>query len=186
MRTAKNILYLECRGCYFFENDRIARLSDVGNYRVGVYNNKIRAKNGKEYNNKITGKPLKHPKKEILLENALHISTEFENDRGCWADLTLENKIREKLFTYTRKDILQLFNEISIEQFDKIVMIPSEELIPELPGIYKKGGYREKNILDNLTDIKTVLYNKDYWVLRFTDSQNNSFEYEYYSKRITN
>ena len=33
----ENILYLECRGCYFFKNDLINNISDVGNYRVGAF-----------------------------------------------------------------------------------------------------------------------------------------------------
>lgn len=193
-------LFLECRGCYFWNDDPIAKISDVGNYRIGVYNNRITAHNGRQYcielgtytkynyrkHNKISGKPLKYYKKEIILENALHVSTEFEDNNGCWADLTLEKEIHNKLLTYTRKDILKLFNEISIKQFDKIVLIESEKLIPELNSIYNMGGYREKNILDNLTDVKTVIYNNEYWVLKFIDNLNNCFEYEYFSKRITN
>ena len=82
----ENILYLECRGCYFWEHDKIKDISDVGNYRVGVYDYSIHAKNGRDYvlefgaydrretrtTHKKTGKPLKHPKTEIVLSNALH------------------------------------------------------------------------------------------------------------------
>ena len=118
----ENTLFLECRGCYFWNDDAITKLSDVGNYRIGVYNNRIKAANGREYcielgtytkynyrqYHIITGKKLKHTKKEIALENALHVSTEFENDRGSWADLTLEKEIHNKLLHYTRRDILKL------------------------------------------------------------------------------
>ena len=45
----ENILYLECRGCYFFKNDRINNISDVGNYRVGAYTHRIQAKDGRAY-----------------------------------------------------------------------------------------------------------------------------------------
>ena len=31
MKNTNNILYLECRGCYFFANNSINNLSDVGN-----------------------------------------------------------------------------------------------------------------------------------------------------------
>lgn len=199
MKT-ENILFLECRGCYFWDDDPIKKLSDVGNYRIGVYENRITAGNGREYcielgtytkynyrrYHKITGQPLKHTKKEILLENALHVSTEFEDHKGCWEDLTLEKEIHNRLLHYTRKDILKLFNEISINKFNKIVLIESEKLIPDLKKIYNMGGYREKNILDNLTDIRTVTHDNNYWVLKFIDNENNSFEYEYFSKRITN
>jgi hypothetical protein len=76
----KNTLFLECRGCYFFESDRINTLSDVGNYRVGVYKNQVTAADGRKftlefgsypkyqtrYTNKRTGKPLMHPVRELV------------------------------------------------------------------------------------------------------------------------
>ena len=76
MKNTNNILYLECRGCYFFANDSINNLSDVGNYRVGAYKHRIAAKDGRSYilefgsydrkemlyTSPKTGKPLKRPK----------------------------------------------------------------------------------------------------------------------------
>ena len=196
----ENTLFLECRGCYFWNDDPVINESDIGNYRVGTYNYSIQAKNGRQYviefgtytkytyrtHHKKNGKQLKKPVKELVKTNALHVSTQFENEKGCWADLTLEKEIHSKLLSYTRKDILKMINEISIKQYDKIIILSSEKIIPELKNIYNLGGYREKNILDNLTDVKTVLHNNDYWVLKFIDSFGDSFEYEYNTKRITN
>lgn len=90
----ENILYLEKRGCNFFKNDEINKLSDVGNYRVCAAD--IIGKDGKTYflefgaydkrayrkTNKRTGAPLKHPKFEIVQKNALHIGTQFEDENG--------------------------------------------------------------------------------------------------------
>jgi hypothetical protein len=64
-------------------------------------------------------------------------------------------------------------------------------------NIYKEGithgmdrfkslfGYREKTIFDDLVKIENIMHTKDYKVLRFYDSEDNTFEYECNSKRIT-
>lgn len=195
----KNTLFLECRGCYFFNGDKINTLSDVGNYRVGAYDRKIHGKDGRDYvlefgsydrremryNHKKTGAPLKHPKYEIVLENALHIDTEFENGRGAWRDSNLEKEIHDKKRTYTRENILKTVNEISEKQYAKIVLVADEKIIDRLQKIYRAGGWREKNILDNIYEIKTESYTKDYWVLQFIALDGSTFEYEYNSERIT-
>ena len=194
------ILFLECKGCYFFEGDRINELSDVGNYRVGVYDNKITLADGRQfvlefgsydrkemrYTHKKTGRPLKHPKYELVLENALHIDTEFEDEnRLSWRDLKIERAVYEKKLTYTKANILSVVNSLSVKQFERIVMVSAEEIISRLDGIYNTGGYRERAILDDLTDIKTKQYSKEYWVFTFHDSNGNTFDYEYHSRRIT-
>lgn len=195
----ETILFLECRGCYFFQNDPILFFSDVGNYRVGAYNNRIAAKDGRFYilefgsydrretrtTHKKTGKPLKHPKTEIVLKNALHIDTEFENCNGAWRNSALEKEYHDKKLTYTRENILKTVNEISIKQYDRVVLVPSEKIIDRLKAIYALGGWREKNIIDNLYEVKTIQYNCDYWVLQFIDINGCTFEYEYNTNRIT-
>lgn len=199
MKNFNNTLFLECRGCYFFDGDKITGLSDVGNYRIGAYTNEIRAKNGKNYvlefrattlralrkTNKRTGKPLKNPVVEITQENALHIDTQFENTNGCWADLTLEKEITDMKLSYTKADILTAVNYISVKQYSKIVLVSSEKIITRIKTIYNSGGWRERNIIDNLTEIKTAEYNKNYWVFRFIASDGDCFEYEYNTNRIT-
>ena len=196
----KDVLFLECRGCYFWNNDPINNLSDVGNYRVGAYDNPIKAKDGKtyvlefggydkrmmRYNNLRTGKPLKHPKYEIVLKNALHINTQFENENGCYRNIELEKQIHNKNYCFTKTDILKAVNEISIKQYKSIILVSHEKIINCLEFIYNLGGFREKNILDNLVEVKTELYTKDYEVYRFIDNSGNTFDYEYKSKRITN
>lgn len=201
----ENILYLECRGCYFFKNDRINNISDVGNYRVGAYTHRIQAKDGRayileftQYDRKETryfslrtGKPLKHPKYETVLENALHIGTEFERQEEngyftSWRNSKLEKELHDKkLYRFTKADILKAVNEISIKPYDKIVLLSNENLVELLPKIYQLGGYRERNILDNLTEVKTKDYTKDYQVYTFISENGDTFDYELNSRRIT-
>lgn len=44
-----NILYLEKRGCNFWQHDKINEISDVGNYRVCTLSECIRGKDGNIY-----------------------------------------------------------------------------------------------------------------------------------------
>lgn len=204
MKNANNILYLECRGCYFSASDPICNLSDVGNYRVGVYKHRIAAKDGRSYilefggydrkemlyTSPKTGKPLKYPKYEVVLENALHISTEFEtqeNDyKASWRNCKLEKEIHDKKeYLFTKADILKAVNDISIKQYAKIVLLSDESIADRLPAIYKLGGYREKSILDSLVEVKTKQYTKDYHVYTFIAENGDTFDYEALSNRIT-
>ena len=200
-----NVLYLECRGCYFFENDSINNFSDVGNYRVGAYAHKIQAKNGKEYILEFTGydrketrytalrtgKPLKHPKYETVLKNALHIDTEFEKLEkngwdSTWRDCKLEKELHDKkIYLFMKADILRAVNDISLKQYDKLVLLSNEKLVDRLPTIYSLGGYRERTILDNLSEVKTKQYSKEYQVYTFISDNGDTFEYEAISNRIT-
>lgn len=200
-----NVLYLECRGCYFFKGDNINNFSDVGNYRVGAYAHKIQSKNGREYileftaynrkemryNALRTGKPLKHPKYETVLANALHINTEFEEQEkeghfSSRRDCKLEKELHDKKkYLFTKADILRAVNDISVKQYDKIVLLSNEKLVDRLPTIYKLGGYREKMILDNLCEVKTKQYTKEYQVYTFISDSGDTFDYEAISNRIT-
>jgi hypothetical protein len=47
------------------------------------------------------------------------------------------------------------------------------------------AGYREKDILTNLTHITMEMHTKDYCVLRFHSREGNYFDYETKSRRIT-
>ena len=200
-----NVLYLECRGGYFKKDDSINNLSDVGNYRVGAYAHKIQSKNGRKYILEFsgydrkemryialrTGKPLKYPKYETVLTNALHIDTEFEKQEkdgyfSSWRDSKLEKELHDKKkYLFTKADILNVVNEISIKQYDKIVLLSNEELVDRLPTIYKLGGYRERTILDNLCEVKTKQYTKEYQVYTFISDSGDAFDYEAISNRIT-
>lgn len=130
-------LYLEKRGCNFFNGDTSITKSDVGNYRVGSYDYSIEGKDGRNYiiefchgtryiyrhTNKKTGAPLKHAIKELLNPNAIYINTQFEDEEGTWRNIKLEEKLFEKNYNYTLSDILAIVNEISKDQYTKIEFI---------------------------------------------------------------
>lgn len=131
------ILYLEKRGCDFFKDDAINKLSDVGNYRVGSYDYSIHGKDGNDYilefgrwdkkefrtTSKKAGKELKKPILETVLINALHIDTEYENEEGCFKNSNLERKVHGKNYTFNLADILKAVNDISVETYTEIQFI---------------------------------------------------------------
>lgn len=133
----KKILYLEKRGCDFWDNDQESRsMSDVGNYRVGSYDYSIHGKDGKDYilefgktdrkeyvTHAKNGRELKHPKWKIVQKNALCIDTQFENSEGAWRNSDLEKQLREKKYSYTLTDILKCVNEISTDTYTEIQFI---------------------------------------------------------------
>ena len=196
MKDFSNTLFLEARGCYFWHDDKIADVSDVGNYRVCAEG--IKAKNGREYflefgyydrretryTHKVTNKPLKHPKTEVVLPYALHIDPEFDDERGSWRDLALENALHDKMLTFTKANILTIVNEISIKQYTDIIVVNRRDIVGRLAEIYALGGYREKLVIDNLKEIKRKEYPKDYRVLEFIANDGKSFEFETHSNRI--
>ena len=200
----KDVLFLEARGCYFgaYENSG----SDVGNYRVGIYNHSIRGKNGinyileftrydkrkMRYTNKRTGEPLKHPVYEIVVKDALHLDTEYEKTEPgfCYPcsfrDCKLEKHIHEKNYTYTKENILNVVNEISQKQYTQLVIVCDFKILDRLKSIYNNSGYREKIIIDNLQEVKHIRCDKDYYIMRFIACNGDWFEYDYFSNRITN
>lgn len=135
------ILYLEKRGCNFSDFSDgvyIKTVSDVGNYRVCTPNECIVAKDGNKYflefsswdkyhyrtENKRTGKPLKHPIRELIMANAVYTDTQYTaNDKVCHCNLKLEKQINSIDRLYTLENILQIVNEISKDNYIKIEFI---------------------------------------------------------------
>lgn len=199
-RRFENTLFLEMRGCNFFEGDEINNFSDVGNYRVGSYDYSILGKDGISYileftnydkrnyrrTNKRTGAPLKKEVVEIVKKHALHIDTQYECTTGCYRNSRLEHNIHELLYSYTLNDILTVVNKISVKQYDRIILLWDEKIKDKLDYIYNLGGYREKQIIANLDRVDKKQYDKDYYVLTFTARNGDSFDYEMNSNRITN
>jgi hypothetical protein len=75
------------------------------------------------HTHKTTGKPLKHAKFDIINRCGMAIDTEYTDGRGSWRNCTLEEKINEKNYSYTQADILKAVNEISTNNYTKIVFI---------------------------------------------------------------
>ena len=136
MKNGK-ILTLVKMGCDFSENDRINQLSDCGNYRIETRNECIKGKDGNEYFlsfggydkrcaryiNKRTGAYLKHPVYEVVLENALHIGTEYENENGSWRNFRIESELLDMNLTYTKADILKAVNYISADNYTGVTIV---------------------------------------------------------------
>ncbi len=118
-------LKLEKRGCDFWKDSKEATLSNVGNYRVGVYNYKIPGKDGRLYivefscfdryqyrtKSKKSGETLKNPIRELVKECALHIDTQFEEMKpgdkwpSCWRNIDLEKEIYNLNLSFTIEGI---------------------------------------------------------------------------------
>ena len=130
-------LYLEKRGCDFWDNDNEAKLSDVGNYRVGIYDNSIRGKDGRDYSlefggydkrnyrttNKRTGAKLKKPVMEIIQKNALYVRTYYDEGFMCYGNVKLEGELSKKNYSYTMDGILQAVNDISADTYTSIEFV---------------------------------------------------------------
>lgn len=130
-------LYLEKRGCDFINNSDIAKVSNVGNHRVGSYDYSILGKDGKKYvvefghgtkravrtTNKRNGKPLKKAIIEIANAYCLHINTMYENGGLGYRNAEMESKVWTMSLDYTLENILKVVNMFSIEQYDKIEFI---------------------------------------------------------------
>ena len=130
-------LYLKKMGCDFWHGDKINTVSDVGNYRVRTLGECIKGKDGNIYfleftqgtkfayrkTHKKTGRPLKHEVKEIILEHALWLDTEFTNEAGCWRNCKLEEEIHKTPLLYTLENILKVANEISVDTYTSIEFV---------------------------------------------------------------
>ena len=136
-------LILEKRGCDFYTAE-MRECSDVGNYRVGVYDYSIKGKDGRDYIiefgecthynyrkiHKITGKPLKRAIREVVVPHGLHLDTEYERDevdaysgrkwKSSWRNSKLEQEIWEMHLPYTLESILKVVNYISVDEYTDV------------------------------------------------------------------
>lgn len=137
----KKTLYLKKMGCDFWKDADIRQVSDVGNYRVRTLDECIKGKDGRMYfleftqydkynyrgTHKRTGKELKHMVKELVMAHALHLDTEFTDDKGSWSNLKLENEIHSTPMLYTLDNILKVVNQISVDTYTDIEFVNREE-----------------------------------------------------------
>ena len=130
-----SILKLEKRGCDFNAHDDAVRFSDIGNYRVCTSGYTVRAKNGKDYflefttgtkyrtrtENKRTGKPLKHPVREVVASGVAFCDACYEDAEGyCWRDNALWKTAYNEPRPYTEAGILSIVNSFAAEHYDSI------------------------------------------------------------------
>ena len=145
--TKMKELFLERRGCEFFKQDeQLVKESDIGNYRIVTPGETIRLKDGRSMlfefgrndryayrkTHKITGKPLKHVKRDLVMTNALTVGTQFENASGCWRDSVMEREFYNlPPVKYTEENILNYVNSVSSEHYDKITYVERLEIDQE-------------------------------------------------------
>lgn len=193
----EKVLFLEKMGCDFW-NDETAD-SDIKNYRVLTHGEIIPGKDGKiyfldfhlwrnrqqiRYTHKRTGRPLKHPAFDIINPQGVSIDTEYSDNNGCWRNCKLEKQLTAKNYSYTKADILTIVNEISTNTYDRIIFADCRA-IEAVPHILTIAGYRERNILETLTEVTREQADKNYIVYRFHGDNNNYFDYELKSQKIT-
>ena len=137
-------LKLEKRGCDFYANDprHLQEVSDIGNFRVGCYDMSIEGKDGRKYlvefshweryayrtTHKVTGRELKHPIRELVNPNALHLDTQYDvmTESGIplsYRNLDLEHRIHDMNLDYTKAGILEAVNHISKDTYTDIEFI---------------------------------------------------------------
>ena len=136
MKNGKTLTLVKM-GCDFWSDDRINQLSDCENYRIETRRDLVKGKDGNDYflsfggydkrrtryTNKRTGSPLKHPVVEVVLENALHVDTEFDNENGSWRNCSLEEELCEMGLTFTKADILKAVNYISCDMYTSVEIV---------------------------------------------------------------
>ena len=113
--------------------------TDIKNHRVRVLENIDIIYKGEKYNmffeftqcthreyrttNKRTGQPLKHPKVETILTDALGLDAQFEKLEtrrdgstweSSWRKCDLEEEVRKECHKYTRADVLEVVNRYKI------------------------------------------------------------------------
>jgi hypothetical protein len=143
---------------------------------------------------KTTGRPLKKAVKEILNSNALHIDTEYKEERfdgnyiwnASYRLSPLESEIWGDNYDYTKKGVLQFLNRYGVKKYNNVVII--QAAVNEI--VNKIGGIREKEILNN----DSVMSIGETWtdthkVITVTERVNNklgrSFDVDLITGRIT-
>lgn len=134
MENNKNYLLFERRGCEFWHDDTARKESDIGNYRITTPGEIVPGKDGRMYclefgcydrydirrTNKRTGKPLKHPVRELTMTTAMSINTQYRNEHGSWRNLILEGEFYFTPRKYTEQNILDYVNSIAAVHYDGI------------------------------------------------------------------
>lgn len=133
-----NTLYLEKKGCDFFVNDDITKVSDLNNYRYYIHNIELKKD--------LKSNKLKENQKYILDtlevghgarydENHKHIDNfgcwfhtyYYDNDNTCYGLLNIDKELNKGNYIgeniYTKETILKLVNSISKIQYTNIEYI---------------------------------------------------------------
>ena len=141
-------LYLEKRGCDFWEDDKDARQhSDLENYRLFL---EFIDRDGKRICGDVSrgavrsgdwrkGKPV------IVSTNGLYTDFEYENHTGCYCYQSWRGPAGD----YTKADVLKLVNSLSAVQYDGVEIVDNlpdaaheyPENVIELERVYLAGEH---------------------------------------------
>lgn len=129
-------------GCDFCPDDPQFKLSNIGNWRIGIEGCRLDGNDGRSYyiefscgihttyrtTHKVTGRELKKPIREEITPCGLYLSTEYgvTNDDGFthyYHNGKLEEKVRLMHLPYTKESVLKVVNLIAAEKFDAIEII---------------------------------------------------------------
>ena len=129
-----NVLFLERRGCEFNENEIISAISNIGNHRLTTTGYTFQCANGRAYHVEImhadkyvwrytnmrTGAKLRKPIRERKAVCVAHFRFSYEDERGCWADLDLEQAAWAAEVPFNESDILSYLNTLAAVAYDDI------------------------------------------------------------------
>lgn len=149
------ILFLEKRGCNFWENDPINEISDLKNYRLftGIVDRDYRNLDieiGRCYKYRLYYKnnPDKKLKKPIQEHDyKLTIKTYINNYNGCFSIFEYENEIFAKDYIYNSHDLLAAINSISCDNYNKIIFC---DVLPDLNKFFPSITINQYNNFLNL------------------------------------
>ena len=138
MNTTNNkTLFLVKMGMDFRYDTELQELSDVNNHRVRTQGCEIEGKDGRIYflefttytktkirtTSKRGNKLLKNPVDEVVLKNALHVDTQFDDEKGSYRNIERETEIHDKNYTYTIENILKVVNYISKDNYTDVEFV---------------------------------------------------------------
>lgn len=112
------VLYLQKRGCDFFQSDFSTRESDLGNYRLFL--EFIDRDGVRVCGDVLRGTVRRYSpkgKEQIITENGLYCDFQYESHKGCYC----YNVPEHDALRYTRADVLKLVNSMSAVQYARIV-----------------------------------------------------------------
>lgn len=135
--TNNKTLYLVKMGMDFSHDLELQKLSDVNSHSVRTQGCVIEGKDGNTYflefatytkmqtrtTSKRGNKLLKKPVREVVLKNALHVNTQFDNTQGSFRNINLEKEIHDKNYTYTIENILNVANYISKDNYTEVKFV---------------------------------------------------------------
>lgn len=191
MKKEINILLLEKRGCNFWKNDEeMNKYSDVGNYRVFCKGLKIKGITTYIDFSRGYKRIFKKDKKgnikgyENIHQHRLVSELYQYRNNGkyykCFGNCKIESQIQNFNYDYTLENIKKAINKINDFKIEKIFIFDN---------IYNKienlAGYREKTILECCNKITLIQDDNNYQVFRFYGENEQYFDYEVKSNRIT-